>query len=151
MFGTSITLTDTLGQVNSVYPTGTVTFYNGTTQIGTGTVTNGVATLTLNNLPGGTDTIKASYGGDNTFNTANSNSLNEVVTQVTGYSNNGGAKTAPAASALHTARPRDPNMIRVLNVCGLRTADCGGPSTLHAPAPRYSAASPLRPRDRPIL
>lgn len=45
-------------------PTGTVTFKNGTTVIGTATLdSNGVATLPLN-LPTGTYTITAVYGGD---------------------------------------------------------------------------------------
>jgi hypothetical protein len=45
-------------------PTGTVTFKNGATVIGTATLdTNGVATLPLN-LPTGTYTITAVYGGD---------------------------------------------------------------------------------------
>ena len=41
-----------------------ITFYNGTTSVGTGTLTNGVATLTLNSLPIGTDSLTAVYPGD---------------------------------------------------------------------------------------
>ncbi|MBE7158100.1 MAG: Ig-like domain repeat protein, partial [Rhodospirillales bacterium] len=86
-FGSSVTFTDTLGAVNGTYPSGTVTFYNGTISLGTGQVNaSGVAALTLNTLPGGSNTIKATYGGDSTFNTALSNAVGETVTPASGYS-----------------------------------------------------------------
>lgn len=50
-------------------PTGTVTFFNGATQIGTGTLIGGLATFDYNpsNLSAGAYSILASYGGDNSF------------------------------------------------------------------------------------
>jgi YD repeat-containing protein len=45
-------------------PTGTVTFYSGTTVIGTATVVNGVATLSTGSLPQGAANITAKYEGD---------------------------------------------------------------------------------------
>ena len=45
-------------------PTGTVTFYDGSTTLGTGTLSGGVATLSTNTLAVGLHVITASYGGD---------------------------------------------------------------------------------------
>jgi hypothetical protein len=42
-------------------PTGTVTFYDGTTSIGTGTLNNGVATLVVTNLALGGHSLSAAY------------------------------------------------------------------------------------------
>ncbi len=86
MFGSSVTLTDTLPILGGVAPTGTVTFYNGTTSIGTGTLTAGVVTITTSALPVGTDTISASYVGDFNYNGSTSNNLPETVTKASGYS-----------------------------------------------------------------
>ena len=54
---------------DSSVPTGTVTFLNGSTQVGTGTLSNGLATFNYNpgSLALGTYSITASYGGNNTF------------------------------------------------------------------------------------
>ena len=84
-FGTSVTLTDTLTSINSVIPTGTVTFYNGGTSLGTGTVSNsGVATLATTALPVGTDSVTAAYSGDTTYNNNTSNAVSEAVSKATG-------------------------------------------------------------------
>jgi hypothetical protein len=59
-------------------PGGTVLFYSGTTQIGSGTLTAGpganssTATLTVSNLPNGSDSITAAYAGDTTYGTSTS-------------------------------------------------------------------------------
>ncbi|MGD0735016.1 MAG: Ig-like domain repeat protein [Terracidiphilus sp.] len=64
--GQPVTLTAT---VAPSLATGTVTFFNGSTNIGTGTLSNGSATLTLSNgLAEGSYTFSASYGGDANFN-----------------------------------------------------------------------------------
>ena len=49
----SVTFTATVSGAGGV-PTGTVTFYNGTTSMGTGTLANGVATLTTSFSSAGT-------------------------------------------------------------------------------------------------
>jgi hypothetical protein len=83
-FGTPVTATFTVPPVNGVVPTGTVSFYNGTTLLGTGNVNaSGVATLTTSLLPVGTDTITAKYPGDNTYAPA-SPTATEVVGLATG-------------------------------------------------------------------
>jgi hypothetical protein len=66
------------------YPTGTVTFYDGTTAIGAGALTpsasataldSAVATLSISTLPGGADQISAAFSGDLTYLPETSNIL----------------------------------------------------------------------------
>jgi hypothetical protein len=65
-------------------PTGTVTFFNGSNSLGTGTLnSNGVATLAVTNLPAGTDSIKAGYGGDANYATATSAAVSVTVAKAT--------------------------------------------------------------------
>jgi hypothetical protein len=64
-------------------PTGTVTFYDGGTQIGTGTVTNGVATLTTTALSNQIHSITAVYSGDTSYGPASSGALSEKVVDFT--------------------------------------------------------------------
>ena len=63
-FGSSVTLTATVTG-SGLPPTGTVTFYNGSAQLGTGQLnSSGVASFATSALPVGSDSITASYGGD---------------------------------------------------------------------------------------
>ena len=48
-------------------PTGTVTFYNGSTAVGTSALVNGTATLLTNVLPQSTDLLIATYNGSSGF------------------------------------------------------------------------------------
>ncbi len=81
-FGQSVTLTATVTAGSSGTPTGTVTFYNGTTALGSAvSMTNGVASMTTTTLPIGSDVLTAQYSGDTNF--AGSTSPDEVET-VTG-------------------------------------------------------------------
>ena len=77
-FNQSVTFTATL----PTNVTGTVTFTNGTTTLGTSTVTSGVATLATSALPAGSDSIVATYNGDNNNNTATA-SLTQTVNKTT--------------------------------------------------------------------
>lgn len=63
--------------------TGTVTFYNGTTNLGQGTISGGIATLTTSALPYGNNSITAVYSGDTNFATSTSAALPYSVTVVT--------------------------------------------------------------------
>jgi Bacterial Ig-like domain (group 3) len=58
---------------------GTVTFKDGTANIGTSTVANGSATLILSNLSVGSHTLTATYNGDTTFTSSVSNAIVEVI------------------------------------------------------------------------
>ncbi len=81
VFGTTVTITDTIPTVGGVAPTGTVTFYDNGTPIGSGTVNaSGVATLTTTSLPIGSDPITATYGGDPNYAPVTAGPVNEVVT-----------------------------------------------------------------------
>ena len=67
----NVTLTALLTPtVSNESPTGTVTFYDNGTSLGAFAVSGGTASLTLSNLPVGTDAITASYSGDSNFNAA---------------------------------------------------------------------------------
>lgn len=67
--GTAVTFTAVVVGSGTVVPGGTVTFFDGTTQLGTGTLTaagtaTAAATFTTSTLTAGAHTITASYGGD---------------------------------------------------------------------------------------
>ena len=61
-------------------PGGTVTFFDGATQIGASTVSGGVASFTTSSLTVGSHSITAKYSGDST----NAASTSAVLTQVVG-------------------------------------------------------------------
>jgi hypothetical protein len=71
VYGDSVTLTATVSSSSAGTPGGIVTFSVGSLSLGTGTlaVVGGMdqATITTTLLPGGSDTITATYGGDGTF------------------------------------------------------------------------------------
>jgi hypothetical protein len=66
-----------------VAPTGIVTFFDGTTQIGTGTVSAGTATITTSALTLGTHSITAAYSGDSSYTPATSGALPETLQDFT--------------------------------------------------------------------
>lgn len=90
----SINLTATVSSTSSGTPTGTVTFYVGSTSLGTATL-NGSDTATLSNVAVtvangfsvGTDSLTAIYSGDTTFATSTSTAqtltVNGLTTTVT--------------------------------------------------------------------
>ena len=95
--GMPVTFTTVVTATGTTAPTGTVTFYDGTTQIGTGTLTasgttTAVATFQTSSLAAGTHSITASYGGDANDFTSTSAALSETV-------NIAASTTALAASA----------------------------------------------------
>jgi len=75
--GESVTFTVTAASATGT-PTGTVTFYDGATELETGTLSAEVAKYTTSALTVGTHTIRAIYGGDSMHATATT-SLNQVV------------------------------------------------------------------------
>ena len=78
--GSSITFTATVAANSSGnIPTGTVEFWDGTTDLGPGTLSGGVATLTTSALSAGDHTISAIYSGDTNFVTSTSSDLNQAV------------------------------------------------------------------------
>ena len=87
-FGQSITFKATISVTSPGHgtPTGTVTFYNGTTVLGTGSVSGGIATFTTSSLSVGTHSIKAVYSGNSDCQTSTSAVLTQVVNQSAGSS-----------------------------------------------------------------
>ncbi len=80
VFGQAVTLTATVKPSSgSGTPTGTVTFYDGSTSLGTATLANKRATLKTTAIPLGSQTITAVYSGDATFATSTSAVLNQTV------------------------------------------------------------------------
>ena len=78
--GATVTFTATVTTTGSHPPTGTVTFYNGTTDIGSGTLNGSqVATFSTDTLPVGTDSITAVYGGDSNNASSTSTPLSQVI------------------------------------------------------------------------
>ncbi len=85
VLGNSVTFAATVASGTGVTAvgTGTVQFYEGTTALGSPvTVTNGVATYTLTSLPVGTNSITASYSGDENYQPSTSAAVSQVVQSV---------------------------------------------------------------------
>jgi sugar lactone lactonase YvrE len=74
---TAVTFTATVS--SSGTPTGSVGFYDGTTLLGSVTLSQSTAAYTTSSLATGTHSITAVYGGDNTFASATSSALSQVV------------------------------------------------------------------------
>jgi hypothetical protein len=81
--GQSVTFTATVtSQSGTNTPTGTVTFIEGTTSLGKATLNaSGMATFSTSSLSAGTQSMTASYGGDNNYNGSVSNAVSVVVSQ----------------------------------------------------------------------
>jgi len=92
----SVTFTATITSL-AVQPTGTITFWDGTTQLGSGTVTNGVATITISSLSNQIHSITAVYSGDTSYGPASSGALSEKVVDFTVAPAGSGALTVAAA------------------------------------------------------
>jgi hypothetical protein len=81
--GASVTFTATTTSSTSGTPTGTVSFFDGTTVLGTGTLNgSAVATFTTSTLAVGTHSITAKYSGSATFASSTSAALTETITTV---------------------------------------------------------------------
>jgi hypothetical protein len=97
--GQNVTLTATVISQLVATPTGTVTFYNGSTSLGTATLgSSGTATLSSTTLPAGSDSITAAYGGDS--DDAGSTSQPVIVT-ITSATN---TVLATSATAINTGQ-----------------------------------------------
>ncbi len=78
-FAATVTFTATLPSA----ATGTVSFFDGATNLGSGTLSSGVATYSTSSLAIGTHSITAVYSGDTNFGTVTSAALSEVITKAT--------------------------------------------------------------------
>ena len=84
-YGQSVTYTATLPAAGlGAVPTGTVTFYDGTTAIGTAAVAStGIASLAVNSLGVGSHSISATYGGNSNYLSNSSAAVVQTVGQST--------------------------------------------------------------------
>lgn len=89
--GTPVTLTATVSPVSPATgtPTGTVTFMDGTTQLGTGTLSGGTASYTTvassQLSAAGSYSLTAVYGGDSHFNGSTSSAVTQQVVAPADY------------------------------------------------------------------
>jgi len=83
MLGTLVKMTATVKATISGIPTGTVTFWNGATNLGTATLSGGVAALSTSALPAGALTLQVSYAGAGNFLATNSAPFNEKIQEGT--------------------------------------------------------------------
>jgi len=93
-----VTFTATISSLATT-PTGTVTFYDGATQIGSSAVSSGVATLTTSSLSNLIHSITAVYSGDSSYGPATSGALSENVEDFT-LAPSGSAALSAAAGGL---------------------------------------------------
>jgi hypothetical protein len=121
VYGESVTFTArvTVKSPGSGVPTGTVLFYDGTTQIGTGTLNSvGQATFTTSSLAVGNHSITAVYDGDTNFTSSTSASLSQKVNM------------APTTTTLaSSSNPVPPNTLVTFTATVLPKAPGGGVPT----------------------
>jgi hypothetical protein len=81
--GQSVTFTAVVTAVapGAGTPTGSVTFFNGTTSLGSATLSGGTATFATAALPVGSDSVTAVYNGDGNYASATSQAVAETVNQ----------------------------------------------------------------------
>jgi hypothetical protein len=92
----AVTFTATLAP-SAGTPTGTMSFYDGTTLLGTQPLSNNAATYTSSALATGTHSIDAVYSGDANFSAATSAAVSEVVEDFTIGPSSGGSAAATAS------------------------------------------------------
>ncbi len=81
LIASSVTLTATVYSSVST-PTGSVSFYDGTTLMGSGALVSGAATYTTSSLAAAAHALTAVYGGDSNFSSVTSAALSQVVSDV---------------------------------------------------------------------
>jgi sugar lactone lactonase YvrE len=98
-----VTFTATVGSTAGT-PTGTVSFYDGTTLLGSGTLSGGVGTYATSALAAGAHSITAVYSGDSNFVAVTSSALAETIENFTLAPPTGGttATAQPGGQATFT-------------------------------------------------
>src|SRR5262249_44862134 len=77
-YGGAVTFTAVVASTSGT-PTGTVNFFDGSTQIGTGTLASGSATFQISTLSAATHPITATFVGNSSFLTSTSPAVSQVV------------------------------------------------------------------------
>src|SRR5581483_3932987 len=78
-FGQFVHFTATVTPSGSGNPTGTVSFYDGSTLLGTASLSNGTAQFTTPTLSVGSHSVTATYSGDTNYQGSTSTPLSQVV------------------------------------------------------------------------
>jgi hypothetical protein len=107
----SVTFTAALTS-SSGTPTGTVSFYNGTSLMGQQTLSSGTASLLISTLATGTNSITAVYSGDANFLQVTSSAIAESVVSFSIGAPAGGsttASTSPGGQAVYSLLLSPPN------------------------------------------
>lgn len=82
VYGEPVTLTAAVSSNSGTPSNGeNVTFMSGTNSLGSAQLTSGEASLTTTDLPVGTDSVTAVYGGDSDFAGSNSAAVNQTVSK----------------------------------------------------------------------
>ena len=79
-------------------PSGSISFLDGTTQLGSAALSGGATTYTISTLAAGSHSISAVYSGDQMFSAATSASLVQVVTSTAIGIANGGSSSATVSA-----------------------------------------------------
>jgi hypothetical protein len=122
-------------------PTGSVNFFNGTTQLGSATLSGGMATYTTSALTAGSYTITAQYAGDSNFTSATSNAVTETVASFAIATPSGGSTSStvsPGGTATYNLSVTPPgNNPVTFSVTGMPSGATSSfsPSTVPAGAP----------------
>jgi hypothetical protein len=95
LLGTTINCTDTVSSTTGT-PSGTITYYDGSTALGTATVTSGKATFSLSSLAAGSHTITAVFAGNDPYQTSTSNA--QIVLIISGFT----LTATPASQSVYT-------------------------------------------------
>lgn len=99
-YGATVTCTATVTG-SSTTPTGTVTFYDGSTALGTATLSSGVATYPTSTLSVGSHLITAVYAGTAPYATSTSNAVDEIILSTFSLS------VSPTSRAVYTGEAAD--------------------------------------------
>jgi N-acetylneuraminic acid mutarotase len=140
--GNSITFAATVQSTTTGTPTGTVTFFNGTSTLGTANLVNGVATLTASLSTQGTETITASYPGDTDFLPGASNAVSvNVLSASTSTLLTGSPNPAPFGTAVtFSATVSSPGGTPAGSISFFDGATLLGTSTLTSGVATYSTS-----------
>ena len=93
----SVVLTATVSAAVGT-PTGSVSFYDGTTLLASGTLASGAATHTTSSLAAGVHSITAVYSGDSNFTSVTSSALSQVISDLRVDLASGGTSTATVSA-----------------------------------------------------
>jgi hypothetical protein len=86
-------------------PTGTLTFYHGTTSLGSATLSAGTASISTSALPLGTDSVSAAYSGAVAFNASSSNIVAITVNPSSPSIINTATTVTPSATSIAQNSP----------------------------------------------